>query len=90
MNEPDRALGAGEELAHEVITIRPTTTTREAIRITVTQRVANNGEIALATAVLSGHIDVYYEKPEIMEDVAIGLINAAYVMRKLNKRVLGK
>lgn len=90
MDEADEPFGIGKEIAREVITIRPTTTTREAIRITVSQRVANNGEIALATAVLSGKIDAYYEKPEIMEDVAIALINAAFVMRKLNKRVTGK
>jgi hypothetical protein len=90
VDDPEEPFGAGTEIAHEVITIRPTTTTRAAIRITVSQRVANNGEIAVATAVLSGKIDAYYEKPEIMEDVAIALINAAYIMRKLNKRAVGK
>jgi len=78
------------EVNREVITIRPTTTTREAIRLTITQRVADNGEIALATAVLSGKIPSYFEKPEIMEDVAKALLNGAYFMRKFNKKINGK
>lgn len=75
------------ELFKEVFTIRPTTTTRPAMRLTVAQRVAEDGEIAMATASLSQHFPTYFEKPDILEDMAMEMIRAAGVMRKLNKRV---
>ena len=81
---------AGDEIRREVITVRHTTTTREAIRITVSQRVADNGELALATATISGFLPTYFEKPDLMEDVAMALINSAFIVRKFNKHVIGK
>ena len=80
----------GDEIRREVITVRHTTTTREAIRITVSQRVADNGELALATATITGMIPTYYEKPDLMEDYAMALINSAFIVRKFNKHVIGK
>lgn len=76
-----------KEIAKEVFTIRPTTTTRPAIRITVTQRVADDGDIAMATASFSQTIPDYFEKPDILEDVAMEMIRAAGAMRRLNRRV---
>ena len=78
------------EVRHEVINVRQTTTTRDAIRITVSQRYADNGELALATALLSGRIPMYVESAEFMEDLGMALIIAAYHMRKWNKYVDGK
>jgi 3-polyprenyl-4-hydroxybenzoate decarboxylase len=93
MSDVDNVEGAakaGEEIRREVITVRHTTTTREAIRITVSQRIADNGELALATATITGHMPSYYEKPDLMEDLAMALINSAYIARKFNKHVIGK
>lgn len=80
----------GEDIRREVINVRQTTTTREAIRITVSQRNADNGELALATAVFSGRIPAYVESPEFMEDLGMAMIIAAHQMRKWNKYVDGK
>ena len=76
-----------KEIFREVITIRPTTTTRPPFTITVQQRVAENNEVALSTAVYSRALDLYHEKPELMEDTANSMIYAARLMRKLNKKV---
>lgn len=78
---------ASKEIFKEDITTRPTTTSRPPIRITVRQRVADNNEVAMSTATLSRTIDTYFEKPDLMEDLANDLIYAARLMRKLNKRV---
>ncbi len=75
------------EIFREVIVIRPTTTTRPPFTITITQRIANNNEIAMSTAVLSRQLDVYHEKPNLLKDIACKLIYAAEVMEKLNKKV---
>lgn len=84
--EPD-SKQVSQEIFKEVIIIRPTTTTREQLSITVTQRIANNGEIALATATLSKHLDTYFEKPDLIKDTANKMIYAAELMMKLNKKV---
>ena len=81
---------SGDEIHREVINVRQTTTTREAIRITISQRTADNGELALSTANISGHVPAYFEKPDFLEDLAMAMIIAAYHMRKWNKRVDGK
>lgn len=88
MDEVKADAKAGNEVNREVITVRPTTTTREAIRITVSHRIADNGELALATASITGMMPTYYEKPDLMEDLAMALINSAFIMRKFNKHVM--
>lgn len=84
-NEPQK-LGP-QEIAKEVFIIRPTTTTRPVIKLTVTQRVTDDGEIAMSTSIFSQSLPVYYEKPDILEDIAMEMIRAAGVMRRLNKKV---
>ena len=76
-----------QEIFREVITIRPTTSTRPSFTITITQRIADNGETAMATAIVSKQFDIYYEKPNFMKDFANKMIYAAELMEKLNKRV---
>lgn len=75
------------EIAREEFIIRPLTTTRKAIKITVLQRVTDTSEIALATASLDGAIPAYFEKPDLLEDMGMEFIRAAGAMRKLNKKV---
>ena len=77
---------APSEIFHETIVIRPMTTTRPAFTITVSQRIAD-GEVAMATALLSRQFDLYHEKPALMKDMANKLIYAAELMEKLNKKV---
>jgi len=90
MNDTENAAPVeyySREVHHEEIVIRPATTTRQAIKITLTQRATKENEFAMSTAVLSGHLDIYYEKPDILLDIANNLIYAALVMRRLNKKV---
>lgn len=75
------------EIRREVFTIRPTTTTREAIRLTVSQRENDNKELALASWVLSGSIPIYGEKPDLLEDIGRLFFVAAYYIRKWNRYV---
>ena len=76
------------EVYTEDFIIRPVTTTRtKALKITVSQRVIDTGEIAMSTALFSKHMDLYYEKPDILEDQGMAMIRAAGLMRKLNKKV---
>ena len=76
-----------DPLHKEVITIRPPTTTRDPIRITIMQRATDKGEIAMATANLSGLIPDYFEKPDLLEDIGKAFFVAAYFMRRYNKNV---
>jgi len=75
------------EIFREVIVIRPNTTTRQAFSITVTQRIANNGEIAMATAMFSRALDLYHEKPALIRDTANKMIYVAELIERLNKKV---
>jgi hypothetical protein len=90
MSEMPAEYRAGEEIRREVINVRQTTTTREAIRVTVAQRNADNGELALSTAVISGKIPLYVESARFLEDLGNALIVAAFFMKKWNKYVNGK
>jgi len=87
MTNSDSTVKNRNEIRREVINVRPTTTTREAIRITVAQREADNHELALATAIISGVVPVYVESPDFMEDLGKAYIAGAYFMRKFNKHV---
>ena len=75
------------EIRREVITIRPTTTTRAAIRITITQRQNEDQEIAMSTASISGDIPSYLEKPDLLEDLGRAFFVAAHFMRLWNRHV---
>jgi hypothetical protein len=84
----DKNENQSQEIHREDFIIRPVTTTRtQPLTITVSQRVIQSGEIAMATAIISKHMDLYYEKPDILEDQGMAMIRAAGLMRKLNKKV---
>ena len=74
-------------IQREVITVRPFTSTREAIRITITQKETDSGELALASWNIGGKIPHYGEKPDILEDLGRLFFVAAYYIRKFNKTV---
>lgn len=71
----------------KVFTVRLPTSTRPPLRITVTQVIAPNGELALAQASIIGAVAPYLEKPEYMKDLAHKLHCAAGEMEELNKNV---
>ena len=75
------------EIQREVITVRPFTSTREAIRITVTQKKNEEGEPVLASWNIAGKFPYYGEKPDILEDLGRLCFVAAFYIRKFNKAV---
>jgi len=89
MEEQPKTEPPHQDIRHEVINVRQTTTTREAIRLTISQRYADNNELALATASLSGKIPTYVESPDFLEDLGMALIIGAHFMRRWNRHVNG-
>ena len=68
-------------------TVNLPTSTREPLRITVTQVIAPNGEVALSQAVIIGRVADYLEKPDFMKRLAHKLHCAAGYMEELNENV---
>lgn len=75
-------------IVYDEIIIRPPTGTKETIKIVIAQKQDEDGNPALASAVVTGiKMPWLLEKPDIMEDIAMGLIRAAGQIRQLNQKV---
>lgn len=77
------------EVHREVVTVRLPTETRDPVRIIVSQIITAAGDLALCSITIHGLTSepLYYEKPDILEDLAIAIIRATGHARKWNYHV---
>lgn len=78
----------GDVLFKKEIVIRPATSLRSAIKIIITQVITEENEIAMASAVVTGIKSPWHlEKPDIMIDLSVRIIQAAGIVEELNRKV---